>query len=137
MVKEKDRTSDKINSKHPIRRLLIFQLKLALDALRDLVLSPVAIVATLIDLIEKRQGKQSYFDLVLKYGRESERRINLFDQEKSWSNRKTLDSVVSQVEEVILKEYHEGAISEKTRKALKQALSRRSKTEATESEKTQ
>jgi len=45
------------NSIHPFRRLVIFQLKLAVDALRDVILSPVSIVCSLIDLVEKRKGK--------------------------------------------------------------------------------
>ena len=52
-------TSDSvtIKSHHPVRRLLIFQVKLAADALRDILLSPISIVASLIDLTQGRKGK--------------------------------------------------------------------------------
>ena len=37
---------------HSLRRLLVFQLKLAVDALRDILLSPVSIICTIIDFFE-------------------------------------------------------------------------------------
>jgi len=84
---------------HPVRRLLIFQLKLALDALRDILLSPVSILATLVDFLSGRQGDNSYFEMLLKLGRISERHINLFEQHQD--NSQTVDTVVHQFEAVV------------------------------------
>jgi hypothetical protein len=70
-----------------IKQGLIFQLKLALDALRDILLSPVSIVLIIIDLMFNNQGKSSYFNQLMSLGRLSDVWINLFDdpnhQEKS------------------------------------------------------
>ena len=56
------------NTAHPFRRLVIFQLKLAVDALRDIILSPVSIVCSLLDLVEKRKDKGSYFEKLMLFG---------------------------------------------------------------------
>ena len=84
---------------HPVRRLVIFQLKLALDALRDILLSPVSLVASLVDILSGRQGDNSYFEMLLKFGRTSEKHINLFEQHQDSSQ--TVDTVVHQFEEVV------------------------------------
>ena len=110
------------NAVHPIKRLALFQLKLVFDALRDILLSPISIIATIIDLIENRRGQRSYFSLLLKYGRESERRINLFEQHSSRKQAKTVDTVVQKVEDIIVKEYKNGEISSKALKAIEKTL---------------
>ncbi len=111
-----------ITPQNSFKRLLIFQFKLFLDALRDLLLSPVSVVATVIDLVEKNNGKQSYFEMLLKIGRESDRRINLFEQHKTIKRAKTVDQVMQQVEEVLIKEYQNGEISNKARVAIEKSL---------------
>jgi hypothetical protein len=109
---------------HPIRRLLVFQVKLAFDALRDILLSPVSFVATLIDLAQKRKGKDSYFEHLMHFGRESEKRINLFDQHNDATNvKQSVDSFVDQVEEVLKREYRKGGMTEKTKAAIEKKLS--------------
>jgi len=107
---------------HPIKRLLMFQLKLFFDALRDILLSPISIIATIIDMIEGRRGQKSYFSLLLKYGRESERRINLFEQHSRKSKSKNLDTVVQQVEDILVNEYKSGEISAKAKQAIQKSL---------------
>lgn len=117
-----DAESKLANGYQPVKRLLVFQLKLLLDALRDILLSPISIIATTIDLIEGRKGQKSYFSLLLKYGRESERRINLFDQHSKKSNARNLDSVVQQVEDILVNEYKSGEISAKAKQAIQKSL---------------
>ena len=117
-----DTTPTEPNEVHPLKRLALFQLKLVFDALRDILLSPISIIATIIDLIENRRGQKSYFSLLLKYGRESERRINLFEQHSSKRQAKTVDTVVQKVEDIIVKEYKNGEISSKALKAIEKTL---------------
>lgn len=107
---------------HPIRNLVIFQLKLAVDALRDILLSPISLVATIMDLIEGRRGSKSYFSMLLKMGRESERRINLFQQHRGKGQNKTIDSMMRQVEDILVNEYKNGGVSEKAKTALEKTL---------------
>ncbi len=104
-----------------IKRLLTFQLKLAVDALRDIVLSPLSLLFTIMDMIEGRSGRDSYFHQLLRFGRITERRINLFDQH-SRQRGHTVDSVVEQVEEIIKKEYTEGELSSKAKSAIEKTL---------------
>ena len=61
-----------------IRDVCVFQLKLAIDGLRDLVLGPVSIAAALVGLLGRRKGGDNIFYSVLRYGRSMESWINLF-----------------------------------------------------------
>ena len=63
-----------------LRRLLVFQFKLYVDALRDFLLSLLSFGAFLLDVVHKQEGSQSHFEQVLKLGRRTEKAINLFDQ---------------------------------------------------------
>jgi hypothetical protein len=71
---------ESIDEKQPFKRLLVFQVKLAVDALRDIILSPVSLICTVLDSIQKNRGKNSYFEKLMVFGRQTERRINLFEQ---------------------------------------------------------
>ncbi|MEX2470022.1 MAG: hypothetical protein WD396_09720 [Pseudohongiellaceae bacterium] len=63
-----------------LRRFLIFQLKLYVDAFRDLALSLLSVPAFVLDVVLQSHGPGSYFERVLQLGRRSERMINLFEQ---------------------------------------------------------
>jgi hypothetical protein len=105
---------------HSLRRLLVFQLKLAVDALRDILLSPVSIICTILDFFEKKHGPDSYFEKLMAFGRNTERKINLFEQHEK--NVSSIDSVVDRVEDVIVDEYQNKNISKRTMAAIQQAL---------------
>lgn len=88
------------------RRLLIFQVKLYVDAARDLLFSPLAIIAFIVDLIRKSDNDDSIFDRVLVLGRDTERAINLFNQhDQDESEKANLDWLLGQVEERLREEY--------------------------------
>ncbi|PHS19536.1 MAG: hypothetical protein COA86_04465 [Kangiella sp.] len=113
------------NSKHTVKRLLVFQVKLAVDALRDIILSPVSLICTLLDYFQKKSGKNSYFEKLMVFGRQTEKRINLFEQhqiETSFNKNASIDTVLNRVESVILREYKEKHISKKTLSAIETAL---------------
>ncbi len=63
-----------------VRQLLVFQLKLAADAVRDLVMSPVSIVMFLLDLLLRPPAQQSYHARMLRFGRQTDRWIRLFEE---------------------------------------------------------
>lgn len=50
-----------LDNHHPIPRLFIFQVKLFVDAVRDILLSPVSIVATIVDIATNKKGKKQLF----------------------------------------------------------------------------
>lgn len=112
-------------SKHPVKRMLIFQVKLAVDALRDIILSPISLICTLLDYFQKKSGKNSYFEKLMVFGRQTEKRINLFEQhqiETSFNKDASIDTVLNRVESVILREYKEKHISKKTMSAIERAI---------------
>lgn len=83
-----------------IRRFLVFQLKLYIDALRDFLLSALSLGAILIDLVQGNTGTDSYFERVLKFGRSTERSINLFNQyHPEQQGASSVDSVLNELEE--------------------------------------
>lgn len=61
-----------------LRDVIVFQAKLLVDGLRDLLLSPLSIVAALIDLVVPGDDGGKRFYSVVRFGRRTERWINLF-----------------------------------------------------------
>jgi len=61
-----------------IRAMLVFQLKLGLDAVRDLILSPVGTVCFILDLLLNHDGKPGYFHRLMVFGRKTDSWIGLF-----------------------------------------------------------
>lgn len=61
-------------------RLILFQFKLAADAIRDFLLSPISIILFIVDAVLKPDRENSYFEKLMQAGRYSDRLINLFDE---------------------------------------------------------
>lgn len=112
-----------------LRDVAVFQGKLLLDGLRDLVLSPLSIAAAIIGLVSggERPGRQ-FYDL-LYMGRRTERWINLFgatghvapppfDKEDSES----IDSLVDRLEDVTRRQYEKGGLTKNAKASVDRAL---------------
>lgn len=99
--KSEDTQSDKLERLWPqVRRLLVFQIKLYVDAFRDIFLSALSLGAFLIDLIQHNVGPDSYFERVLKFGRGTERAINLFNQyDPEDQDARSVDGVIRDIED--------------------------------------
>ena len=83
-----------------LKRLLVFQVKLYVDAFRDLFLSFLSIWAFLFDVILRNNEKDSLFSRVLRLGRRTERAINLFEQhDPEQQGRNTVDGLIRDVED--------------------------------------
>jgi hypothetical protein len=80
-----------------LRNLLFFQVKLALDAARDFALSPVSILAFILDLITQPEPEKSYYLRLMRLGRRSDEMINLFEQHEA-STHYTVDKTLHDVE---------------------------------------
>jgi len=65
--------------KKSLIRLIIFQFKLAADALRDFLLSPISILMFILDMILRPEG-ESYYNRLMSLGRKSDHLINLFEE---------------------------------------------------------
>ena len=85
-----------------LRHLLVFQLKLAADALRDFLLSPLSIAAFLLDAFTKPKAKRSLYLRLMKLGRRSDRMINLFDEYQG-GGAFTVDNAVDSLEDAVRK----------------------------------
>jgi hypothetical protein len=114
------------------RDALLLQGKLLIDGLRDLILVPVSIVATLIDLASGEQPVGRRFYSVVQLGRRSEHWINLFGaadrspHENRWGHSdesSKLDDLVEQVEKVVKDQYADGGVTGSAKSALNRALS--------------
>ncbi|GJM12336.1 MAG: hypothetical protein DHS20C12_07390 [Pseudohongiella sp.] len=83
-----------------LRKFGVFQLKLYIDAFRDILLSALSLGAFIIDLVQQNDGPDSYFERVLGFGRKTERSINLFNQfDARERGERSVDSIIDEVED--------------------------------------
>ena len=61
-----------------LRDVLVFQIKLAMEALLDLTLIPVSLAAAGVDLVLGNWRRPRWFHAVLRFGERCERRIDLW-----------------------------------------------------------
>ncbi len=94
---------EQISTDRAVRHLVVFQIKLALDALRDLALSPISILVFIIDAIRKPTVEDSLYLRLMLAGRDSDRVINLFG-EHSEGDHYTVDKTLTEVEQVVSRE---------------------------------
>jgi hypothetical protein len=66
-----------------LRTVVIFQFKLFVDGLRDVILVPVSIIAAALDLLSGAPSTSGNFASVMNMGRRSERYIDLFGERKN------------------------------------------------------
>lgn len=92
-----------VSTRRAFRHLVVFQVKLGMDAIRDLVLSPVSLVVFAIDAIRKPEVEDSLYLRLMSIGRRSDRIINLFD-EYSEEGHYTVDKTLAEVEQVVHRE---------------------------------
>lgn len=111
-----------------IRDLVVFQIKLGLDALRDLVFSPLSIAAAIFDLITGGENPGRAFYAVLAAGGRTEGWINLFgapsqtDGHSLASGGTTVDSFVKQIEVLVVEQYERGGLTASAKEAIDRSL---------------
>ncbi len=86
---------------HLLWDVFAFQFKLAADGLRDLLLSPISIVAAIMGLIVGGDDPYRYFRELLRLGRRSEIWLNLFGTRK---HEGTSDDLIAPLKERVLAE---------------------------------
>ncbi len=101
MQERPSENSEKFEKLWPqVRRLLIFQIKLYVEAFRDVFLSAISLGAFLIDLTLQKTGSNSLFEKVLQFGRVTERSINLFNQhDPAEQHTHSVDRVLNDLED--------------------------------------
>jgi hypothetical protein len=98
--KQSATVKEEISTRRALRHLLVFQFKLAMDAIRDFALSPISILVFIIDAIRKPRVEDSLYLRLMNLGRRSDRVINLFD-EYSDSGEYTVDETLAEVEQAL------------------------------------
>ena len=110
---ENTKANESENQEQPhwrlLRDVLAFQFKLALDALRDLALSPVSIVAAIAGLVNPEKDPERYFRRLMQFGRRTDHWINLFDS-NDHETQVSSDLVVKKVEDIVRGKYQQGGI---------------------------
>jgi hypothetical protein len=86
-----------------LRDVGVFQLKLVVDALRDLVMSPITLAAAALDLLLSGQQPPQYFRAMLRLGRRSEQWIDLWAAayEQDGPRAENVDAVLARLEEAL------------------------------------
>lgn len=105
-----DSEAARVSTFTALRHVLVFQLKLAADAFRDFLLSPLSIVAFVLDVIRKPRVEKSLYLRLMLIGRRSDRFINLFDDHRD-GGAFTIDSAVDELEELLRNSAGAGASS--------------------------
>lgn len=112
-----------------LRDVLVFQLKLFLDNLRDFALMPATLVAALIDLFIKGEREGALFYKVLRWGAHSEEVIDVYsaieDHETSGlviNPNYTVDAVIARLEGVLVRECDKGGTAASIKSAMDRAF---------------
>lgn len=114
-----------------IRDVVVFQLKLLADGLRDLLLVPISLGAAIVSLLKAGPTPGTEFYDLLRLGRRSDYWINLFgaashlhgpasDAERFAGD--DIDDLVSKVESFVVDEYRSGGVTAQAREKLERAL---------------
>jgi hypothetical protein len=112
-----------------LRDVAVFQLKLFLDNVRDLVLMPVSLVAALIDFVLRGEREGERFYKVLRWGSHSEEMIDVYSAIKHHepgdfkvSPSYTVDGVIARLEGVLKREVEKGGTAASVKAAMDKAI---------------
>ena len=106
-----------------------------MDGLRDILLSPVSILAALYGLISHPENPGIHFDRLLKFGRRTDVWINLFEQADGSDQEQipSSDAYIQKLEDLLITEYQKGGLvrdlKESTDTIIKRIRNRRSEDE--------
>lgn len=123
-----------------IRDMLIFQIKLAMDAIRDLLLSPVSIICGLVDIFKGYSLSQSYFHKLMDLGQKSDSWLNLFGKhnldpnkdaensniigEKQAKPEVNVDHLFLQVESLLKEQHGKGGLTASAKTTIDRYLNK-------------
>src|SRR5210317_902934 len=117
-----------------VRDIAVFQAKLIVDGLRDLVLVPASLIAGIISLLSGSGGQPgTQFYRLLGVGKQSERWINLFgalrnappdlEQPVPFPDA-DLDDIVGKIESFVIDEQQRGGMTAQAKERLERLLRR-------------
>lgn len=112
-----------------LRDVLVFQIKMLLDNIRDFALMPVSLVAALIDLVFRGEREGALFYKVLRWGSHSESVIDVYSAIEHHEpgdfkvNRDyTVDGVIARLEGVLVRECEKGGTAASVKAAMDRAI---------------
>ncbi len=121
-----------------IRDVVVLQLKLVVDGLRDVVLVPASLIAGLLSIVSSHDGRPgNQFYRLLAFGKRSERYINLFGAlanapadvaPPANADDADIDQVVSRLEAYLVDEYRHGGLTAQAKERvdrLREAIAER------------
>ena len=137
-MKDVPETPQKTNVRWNLARdIAVFQAKLLVDGLRDLVLVPASLIAGLMSLLSGDDGQPgTQFYRLLGVGKHSERWINLFGALRNAPPDlkhpapfpdADIDEIVGKIEDFVVDEEKRGGMTAQARKRLERALAARNK----------
>ncbi|MEP1444969.1 MAG: hypothetical protein ABJK37_02485 [Paraglaciecola sp.] len=111
-----------------IRQGIIFQFKLGLDALRDILMSPVSIVLVIADVVMGSHQQQSYFNRLMRLGKKSDHWINLFAVDSPTAEPEgnkvaadtNVDYWITKIETVVKEQQVDGKLTQSGKEKLQQ-----------------
>lgn len=131
-MNESPDTRAPLDSRTLIRDVAVFQFKLVVDGLRDLVLVPASLIAGLVSLMSSKDGVPGpQFYHLLGIGKQSEHWINLFgalenappDMEQPEPFAHTdMDKVLGRIEAFVIDEEKRGGMTAQARERLEKTL---------------
>ena len=109
-----------------IRDAVVFQLKLVVDGMRDLILLPVSVVAALMSLLQSGDRAGSEFYRLVALGKRTEKWINLFGAAEHMPEApedgalagQSLDKLVDKVESMVREQYDKGGVTAQAKEAI-------------------
>lgn len=123
-----------------LKKSIVFQIKLMIDALRDFLLSPIAIVCALLDLFMGKDASAGYFQKLMLLGQKSDKWLNLFNEndddmemkkdihqqaisEKS-SQENNADQIFAKVEAIIKEQHEKGGLTASAKNSIDKYLNK-------------
>jgi hypothetical protein len=119
-----------------MRDMFVFQVKLAMDAIRDFLLSPVSIICGLVDILQGNSITESYFHKLMNFGRQTDSWLNLFgNHNKNDENLNTpdgqndksdasVDKLFSQVESLLQDQHSKGGLTTSAKNTIDRYLNK-------------
>jgi hypothetical protein len=112
-----------------LRDVLVFQLKMLLDNVRDFALMPISLVAALIDVVSRGEREGALFYRVLQWGSHSEKVIDVYSAiehhetgDFKISPGYTVDGVIARLEGVLVRECEKGGTAASIKTAMDRAI---------------
>ena len=131
-MNELPEAQERLDRRTLVRDVAVFQFKLIVDGLRDLVLVPVSFIAGIVSFVSARNDVPgSQFYELLEVGKQSEHWIDLFGALRNAPpevrNRvrfpeENMDQILDRIETFVVDEEKRGGITAQARERLERAL---------------